>query len=234
MSKRSIPQHVAIIMDGNGRWARKRGLPNIMGHRAGAKTARMIIESCKELGVKVLTLYTFSTENWKRPKREVEGLFKLLGEYLEREAYKFNKNNIRFQAIGDIEKFPKDLRKTLADIIESTKSNKDFVLNLALNYGSRAEIVGAVRRLSADILGGAVRPESITEEIFSDYLYTRGLPDPQLLIRTSGEMRLSNFLLWQLSYTEFYVTDILWPDFKKSDLEEAIRSYQTRDRRFGA
>ncbi|MFH1996173.1 MAG: isoprenyl transferase [Candidatus Omnitrophota bacterium] len=230
---RKIPHHIAIIMDGNGRWARKRGLPNIVGHRQGAKTAKYIIEACRDIGVKVLTLYTFSTENWKRPKREVRGLFDLLCGYLEQEAYKFDENETRFSVLGEIGDFPEKLRKILKETIESTKKNRRFNLNLALNYGSRAEIVRGARMAAEDVREGRIAAEDITEERFSRYLYTCDAQDPSLLIRTSGEMRLSNFLLWQLSYSEIYVTKKLWPDFKKKDLEDAIKEFQNRERRFG-
>jgi len=230
---KDIPRHIAIIMDGNGRWARAKGLPKIAGHRQGAQVAHDIAEACRDLGVKILTLYTFSTENWKRPKEEISGLFALLSEYIDRESHKFNENRIRFNAIGDIEKFPPSLRDRLTKTMTSTRLNEDFVLNLALNYGSRAEILHAVQKIADDVRQGRLTVDGITEERFSGYLYTGGLPDPDLLIRTSGEMRLSNFLLWQISYAELYVTEKLWPDFKRKDLEEAIADFQKRDRRFG-
>ncbi len=229
-----IPEHVAIIMDGNGRWAKARGLPNLAGHRAGVKTARAILEAAKKLGIKILTLYTFSTENWKRPKKEVEGLFKLLENSLEKEVHKLDKNDIRFSVIGDLAGLPKNLRKKLESAITRTRKNSSFILNLALNYGSRQEIVEAVRRIAKEAVLGRIDPARIDEEIFSDHLYTKGLPDPDLLIRTSGEKRVSNFLLWQISYSEIYITEKYWPDFDSSDLEKAVIDYQRRERRFGA
>lgn len=233
LDTKNIPQHVAIIMDGNGRWAAKRSLPKIAGHRAGVKAVRKVIRSARDLGIKVLTLYTFSTENWNRPKREVVALFRLLEEYLDKEADKLNKNNIRFSIIGDMEGLPKSLEAKLKKAIESTKDNTGIILNLALNYGSRAEIIAAVRSISRSVLEGRLAIGDIDEKAFSGYLYTKDLPDPDLLIRTSGEHRISNFLLWQMSYTELYVTKKLWPDFTKSDLVKAVREYQTRERRYG-
>jgi undecaprenyl diphosphate synthase len=229
-----IPKHVAIIMDGNGRWARQRGLPRLAGHRAGVEAARKIVEASRELGIGVLTLYTFSTENWKRPKREIDSLFKLLSDYIDREGEKLNKNNIRFRVLGDLAGLPKTLRARLEGLIESTKENSRMVLNLALNYGSRAEILRAARDIARDCLEGRVRPDEIDEGLFSGRLYTKDVPDPDLLIRTSGEMRVSNFLLWQICYAEIYVTRKLWPDFGKRDLEEAIEEFKKRSRRFGA
>jgi len=228
-----IPQHIAIIMDGNGRWARKRGLPKIAGHRAGAKAAQKLIEAAAKIGIKVLTLYTFSTENWKRPKGEIKALFGLLEDYLDKQEDKLNKNNIRFSIIGDMEGLPGPIKEKLLRTIESTRENTGLLVNLALNYGSRAEIVLAVRRLCDDVRKGAVMTEKIDEKLFSEYLYTRGLPDPDLLIRTSGECRVSNFMLWQISYAELYVTNKLWPDFDGDELKKAIREYQKRERRFG-
>ncbi|MFH0763431.1 MAG: isoprenyl transferase [Candidatus Omnitrophota bacterium] len=230
---KKIPQHVAIIMDGNGRWAKSRGLPKIAGHRAGVKSAQSAVEAADELGIKVLTLYTFSTENWKRPRMEIDALFGLLKDYLDREEDKLNKNNIRFSVIGNIEGLPESLRKKLKKVIESTKNNTGLTLNLALNYGSRDEIVNAARNIARDVLAGSLSAEKIDDNLFSSYLYTKGLPDPDLLIRTSGECRVSNFLLWQVSYAELYITKKLWPDFKKQDLEKAVAVYQRRERRFG-
>lgn len=227
------PQHVAIIMDGNGRWAKKRGLPRIAGHRAGAKSVKEAIRGAKECGVKILTLYTFSTENWKRPKYEVGALFKLLEDYIEREAGDLVKNDIKLSVIGKLEGLPETAQKKLKDIIERTKDNKSLTLNLALNYGSRTEITDAVRKIISDCQSQRLRPEEIGENTISRYLYTADMPDPDLLIRTSGEMRLSNFLLWQLSYAELYVTKKLWPDFKRNDFKKAVREYQKRQRRYG-
>jgi undecaprenyl diphosphate synthase len=230
---KNIPQHVAIIMDGNGRWARKIGLPKIAGHRAGSKAAQEAVEAAGELGIKVLTLYTFSTENWKRPKHEISALFKLLGDYLEKQSDKLVKNNIKFSVIGDTEALPGLIKDKLQRTIDVTKNNTGLVLNLALNYGARLEIVRAVQNIAKDACEGVIRIDDIDERVFSSYLYTKDLPDPDLLIRTSGECRLSNFLLWQISYAELYITTKLWPDFKKSDLKKAIREYQNRERRFG-
>ncbi len=230
---KNTPQHVAIIMDGNGRWAKKRGLPKIAGHRAGAKSVDEITRAAAETGVKVLTLYTFSTENWKRPKEETGALFRLLDEYLEKKNAELNKNNIRLSVIGKIEDLPQSTQARLKQVIESTKSNTGLCLNLALNYGSRTEMVEAVRRISRAVKAGLLDPEKIDERVFSDSLYTKGMPDPDLLIRTSGEYRISNFLLWQISYAELYITDKLWPDFRKGDFKKAIREYRNRERRFG-
>ena len=220
-------------MDGNGRWAKERRLPKLAGHRAGVKAAEEAIKACGDLGVKALTLYTFSTENWKRPKREVEALFGLLEKYLDRETGKLNKNNIKFSVIGRIEALPAALKEKLRKVAEETKSNTGLVLNLALNYGARAEITDAAREIARDAASGSVRLEDIDEELFSGYLYTKDLPDPDLLIRTSGEFRVSNFLLWQISYAEIYVTKKFWPDFRKADLKKAVAEYRRRKRRFG-
>lgn len=230
---KNIPRHVAIIMDGNGRWARKRLLPKIAGHRRGADTVDRITEAARETGIEVLTLYSFSTENWKRPKEEVKGLFKLLEEYLEKKEEKLNKNGIRLSAIGRIEDLPRSTQERLAAVMKSTGNNKGMILNLALNYGSRSEILNAVRLISKDVKAGAIDEGDVDEKLFSSYLYTKGLPDPDLLIRTSGEYRISNFLLWQISYSEIYITKKLWPDFTKNDFHDAIKQYQKRERRFG-
>jgi len=220
-------------MDGNGRWARKRGLPKIAGHRAGAKSVDEITQAAASSGVKVLTLYAFSTENWKRPKEEVNALFGLLEDYLVKEVSRLNKNNIRLSVIGNISQLPRSTQDRIADAIEATKGNTGMVLNIALNYGSRREIVDAVRAICEDVKRGALRSEDITEELFSKHLHTAGLPDPDLLIRTSGEFRISNFLLWQVSYAELYITEKLWPDFRKGDFKKALTEYQRRERRFG-
>jgi len=231
--EKNIPQHVAIIMDGNGRWAREHSLPRIAGHREGAKTAQEIVDAARSFGIKVLTLYTFSTENWKRPKKEVDALFKILEDYLDKENEKFNENNIRFSVIGRIEELPRSVREKLRKVMGSTMNNTGLVLNLALNYGGRPEIIDAVKKVSKDVKSGKLDADSIDENIFSGYLYTAGLPDPDLLIRTSGEFRLSNFLLWQVSYSEIYVAKKMWPDFKKEDFKKAIDEYRARDRRYG-
>ncbi|MDP3790643.1 MAG: isoprenyl transferase [Candidatus Omnitrophota bacterium] len=229
----NTPEHVAIIMDGNGRWARKRGLPKIAGHRAGAKSVREVIKAAKESGVKILTLYTFSTENWKRPKHEVAALFKLLEDYLCKEIESFHKNDIKLSVIGRMEELPENTQRKLADVINKTKDNKSLILNLALNYGSRTEILDAVRKIADDCVLGRLKADQVDEKTFSRYLYTKDLPDPDLLIRTSGEMRVSNFLLWQISYAELYVTSKLWPDFRSSDFKKAVKEYQDRERRYG-
>ena len=225
--------HVAIIMDGNGRWAKKRGLPRIAGHRAGASAVKEAIKGARDSGVKILTLYTFSTENWKRPKYEVAALFKLLENYIDKEVKGLHKNDIKLSVIGKLETLPQTTQRKLSDAIEKTKGNKSLVLNLALNYGSRTEIVDAVRAIVSDCQSQKLKIEDINEKTFSDYLYTKDIPDPDLLIRTSGEMRLSNFLLWQMSYAEIYVTKKFWPDFKSSDFKKAIKEYHSRERRYG-
>jgi len=228
-----IPQHIAIIMDGNGRWAREHGLPKLAGHLEGTKRADEITEAAAALGVKVITLYTFSTENWKRPKEEVEGLFRMLESNLDQKEAKLNSNNIRFSVIGRLDRLPASTRARLERVIESTRGNTGMTLNLALNYGARLEIVDAVRGIAGEVKAGSLSVDGIGEETISSHLYTKSLPDPDLLIRTSGEYRLSNFLLWQLSYSEIYVTGKYWPDFRQKDLEEAIADFQKRDRRYG-
>ena len=220
-------------MDGNGRWARRRGFPRTLGHRAGIKSVRRIVEACVELKISVLTLYAFSVENWKRPKREIDTLMRLLSEFLEKEIDEMNENNIRFTAIGRTDELPDFVQKRLERTIEATAKNRGLVLNLALNYGGRTEIVDAVRKIVSEAKGDSLKPEDISETTFSRYLYTHALPDPDLLIRTSGEMRLSNFLLWQLSYAEIYITKKYWPDFKKTDFLKALKEYARRERRFG-
>ncbi|TKJ39813.1 isoprenyl transferase [candidate division LCP-89 bacterium B3_LCP] len=222
-----IPQHIAIIMDGNGRWAKQRYLPRIAGHREGINSVREIVKTCGELGIKVLTLYTFSSENWSRPATEVSALMKLLLVTINREVKDLNSNNVKLKVIGNIDDLPDQPRSGMQKAIEKLKSNTGLILNLALSYGGRQEIMEAVRQICRE------GREGITEKEFSQYLYTADLPDPELLIRTSGELRLSNFLLWQLAYTEIYVTDTLWPDFRTPELHEAIRAYQKRERRFG-
>ena len=230
----NLPRHIAIIMDGNGRWAKKRGLPRTLGHRAGIQSVRRIVEACVELKISVLTLYAFSVENWKRPKREINTLMRLLSEFLEKEIEEMNEHRIRFTAIGRTEELPDFVQERLARTIEATRQNRGLVLNLALNYGGRSEIVDAVRKIVVRAKEDHFDPNQIDEGFFSSYLYTHSLPDPDLLIRTSGEMRVSNFLLWQISYSEIYVTKKFWPDFSKKDLEEAILDFQRRERRFGA
>lgn len=227
------PVHVAIIMDGNGRWARKRGLPRTEGHAAGVKAVREVVEIAGEIGVRILTLYTFSIENWNRPREEVASLMALLSKTTLEELDDLMKNNVRLMATGRIDELPLVRRRVLQSAIKKTAGNTGLVLNLALNYGGRTEIIDAVRRLAGDIQSGRVAPEGIDEQLFSSYLLTAGMPDPDLLIRTSGEMRLSNFLIWQTSYTEIYITDTLWPDFGRRDFLLALDDYIRRDRRFG-
>ena len=229
-----LPRHIAVIMDGNGRWARKRHLPRIAGHRAGIGAVRQVVEACARLGVPCLTLYAFSVENWKRPHTEVKLLMGLLREYLKKEIGELNRNNIRFGAIGRIESLPKAVQQDLQETIEKTRANSGLRLTLALNYGGRAELIDAVRSLASELKAKDERDlEAITERTFSQYLYTHDLPDPDLLIRTSGEMRLSNFLLWQVAYSEIWVTDILWPDFTERELFQAVIDFQRRERRYG-
>jgi len=228
-----IPTHIAIIMDGNGRWAKRRGLPRVAGHREGVKSVRDVVEACAQLGVKYLTLFAFSTENWRRPKEEIDTLMKLLIKTLRSETEKLHKNDIKLMAIGDIDSLPKEVRQELKEAMEKTRNNKRMVLNLALSYSGRWEIIEAVKEIARDVKKGKVKIEEIDDKLFSNYLKTAGIPDPDLLIRTSGELRISNFLLWQIAYTELYITDCLWPDFRRKHLYEAIRDYQRRERRFG-
>ena len=229
----NIPPHIAIIMDGNGRWANAKGLPRITGHREGVRTVRKITEICGKLGVQILTLYTFSSENWNRPATEVSALMKLLVSSLRREVKDLMKNNVRFTVIGNINKLESNVQNELLDAIHKTKNNTGLNLNLALNYGSRQEIICAVKKLIDKVSEGELNVEEIDESLFSKLLYTRDIPDPDLLIRTGGEFRISNFLLWQIAYTEIHVTDIFWPSFGKKELTEAIYEYQNRERRFG-
>lgn len=231
--KNDIPAHVAIIMDGNGRWARKRNLPRTAGHSRGVRVVEEIIEAAAEAGVKVLTLYAFSTENWHRPKQEINMLLRTLQHFLKIKLEKLLRNEVRLRVMGDISQFPPVVRDLLLESQEKTKKNSRLILNLALNYGSRLEMVNAVRAIAAQLREGSLHIDELNEETFSQFLYTKDLPDPDLLIRTSGEMRMSNFMLWQLSYAELYFCDTLWPDFKKSDFLEAIAQYQKRERRFG-
>lgn len=228
-----IPQHIAIIMDGNGRWAKKRGLPRVAGHKEGVKSVRDVVEACAQLGVKYLTLFAFSTENWKRPKYEIDTLMKLLINALRTETDKLHKNDIKLNAIGDIESLPPEVQQELKEAIEKTKNNKRMVLNLAISYSGRWEIIEAVKNIARDVKSGKVKISEIDDKLFSNYLKTAGMPEPDLLIRTSGEYRISNFLLWQIAYTEIYICDCLWPDFRRKHLYEAIRDYQRRERRFG-
>ena len=227
------PRHIAIIMDGNGRWARERGQPRILGHQQGAESVRAVTEACVELGVEFLTVYAFSTENWKRPAEEVSALFTLLEHFIEQELPTLMKNNVRLQAIGRLHELPESCQTALRDAIDQTSKNTATTLILALNYSGRAELTDTVRELCADAAAGRISPEQVDAELISRRLYTRDFPDPDLLIRTSGELRLSNFLLWQLSYTEIYVTQKLWPDFGKEDLRTAVADYSKRQRRYG-
>lgn len=229
----NLPRHVAIIMDGNGRWAKQHALGRISGHKKGAESVRDTVKACRELGVQYLTLYAFSIENWLRPSSEVEGLMRLLEEFLHSELQEIIDNGIKLMTIGNIDDLKKPLARILRDAIQKTAHNEYMILNLALSYGSRDEIVEAVKKISRDCREGKVSPADITKEIFSGYLDTAALPDPDLLIRTSGEYRVSNFLLWQMAYTEFYFTDVLWPDFRREHLMKAINEYQKRERRFG-
>ena len=233
INKDKLPRHIAIIMDGNGRWAKKRSLNRIAGHRTGIKKAKEVIRSCRELGIEVLTLYAFSTENWKRPQREIKALMALLKRFLRAEGKELIENNIRLNTIGNIADLPKDVSQVLQEVMQKTKRNTGMVLNAALSYSGRDEIIRAVKKIIGHVQQGEMTTKQINEENFSQYLFTSGLPDPDLLIRTSGELRISNFLLWQMAYTEIYVTDILWPDFNKNNLIDAIADYQKRERRYG-
>ena len=232
-AKASLPRHVAIIMDGNGRWAKERSLPRVEGHRAGAESARVIIRTCGELGIKYLTLYAFSVENWNRPKDEVDALMKYLIHYLKSETPELNKNNVRLEVIGQIYRLPENVQEHLRKSIATLSRNNGLTLIMALSYGGRTEIVDAVRSIAQQVRSGQLEPADITEQVVAQHLYTRNVPDPDLLIRTSGEMRVSNFLLWQISYTELVLTQTLWPDFRKPQLYAALEEYNRRHRRFG-
>jgi undecaprenyl diphosphate synthase len=229
----ALPRHVAIIMDGNGRWAERRGQPRTAGHRAGVQAVKRVVTAAADAGLSFLTLYAFSVENWGRPKREISALMRLLYQTTKRELREMAENNIRLMATGDTDALPASQREAVREAIERTQDNTGLVLNLALNYGGRAEILHAVRQIANRVADGTLDPDLIDEGIFSEHLQTNGLPDPDLLIRTSGERRLSNFLLWQTSYTELYVTDTLWPDFAAADFYAALLDYQSRERRFG-
>jgi len=233
LKKGNLPVHIAIIMDGNGRWAKRRGLPRIAGHKAGVKAVKRVVEAAGELGISVLTLYTFSHENWKRPREEVSAIMKLLYETTKREINELDKNNVKLITTGRIEELSPQRRDILEKAKEQTKDNTGLILNLALNYGGRTEILDAVKQIAQEVKQGKLDINDLNEENFAKYLYTNGLPDPDLLIRTSGEKRISNFLLWQTSYTELYITDVLWPNFTAKDFYEAIWDYQNRERRFG-
>ncbi len=229
----NIPRHVAIIMDGNGRWAQMRGRPRVFGHRRGMESVRAVVEASRELGVEVLTLYAFSEENWKRPEAEIKALMVILRNYIRRERRQLRDNGIRVGCIGHWERIESSSRKAIQEAIEFTSGQNRMLLNLAISYGSRTEILEATRKLCGEAAAGRIAPDKIDEEMFSSSLYTSGLPDPDLLIRTSGEMRISNFLLWQIAYTELYISQVLWPDFRKEHFYEAVAAFQKRERRYG-
>ena len=229
----NVPKHVAIILDGNGRWAKAKGMPRNYGHTAGARNVETVCQAAHDLGVKYVTMYAFSTENWNRPEGEVEALMKLLESYLKNCIKTADKNNMRVRVIGDTTRLSERFQERIRELEAASAKNDGLNLQIAINYGSRDEMTRAMRRMSEDVAAGKRKPEEITESVFEEYLDTAGIPDPDLLIRTSGELRLSNFLLWQLAYSEFYFTDVPWPDFHKEELERAIEAYNKRDRRFG-
>ncbi len=233
LDKENIPKHIAIIMDGNGRWAKQRNLPRTMGHKAGVETIRKVIKESNKLGIKYLTLYAFSTENWKRPNDEVSALMKLLVEYLKNELEELNKNQVVINILGDIDKLPSDAQREIRKAIVTTEDNVGISLNIAFNYGGRDEILRAVNLVLEEVKKGNINDDSISEDIFEKYLYTNNIPDPDLIIRPSGEQRISNFLLWQCAYSEFWYSNVCWPDFKEEHLHKAIYDYQHRDRRYG-
>ncbi|MFV1952067.1 MAG: isoprenyl transferase [Nitrospinota bacterium] len=228
-----LPRHIAIIMDGNGRWARKRHLPRVMGHRVGVKSVEKIVTQCRKLGIEALTLYAFSDENWNRPREEIDTLMKILKRFLRKELNRMLKENIRFNTIGKIENLPKSAIDIIKETKDKTKNNNGMILTLALSYGSRGEIIEATKRLFSDITKGKISIDDLDDSLFRRYLFTSGLPEPDLLIRTSGELRISNFLLYQIAYTELYFTGVLWPAFRENELLKAILSFQQRKRRFG-
>ncbi|HPF98868.1 MAG TPA: isoprenyl transferase [Kiritimatiellia bacterium] len=228
-----IPVHVAIIMDGNGRWAQRRGLPRIKGHEVGTDSVRAIVRACRKAGVKYLTLYAFSSENWVRPKAEIIGLMRILRRFLTQQEHELHENKVRLRVIGHIDDLPLPVQRELRRVIEVTKDYKEGTLTLALSYGGRVEITDAARKIAEDVRAGKLKPSAIDERKFAEYLYAPDVPDPDLMIRTSGELRLSNFLLWQLSYAEFYITDVLWPDFREKEFEAALQAYAERRRRYG-
>ena len=230
---KTLPKHIAIIMDGNGRWAKQKGMLRAIGHENGTKSVRQVVEGCAELGIENLTLYAFSTENWNRPKLEVQTLMKLLVSSLKKEIETLQKNNIKLNAIGNLEALPKKAQKELLEVIDKTKNNSRMILTLALSYGSREELINTVKKISDKVKNNIISPENIDESVINEHLYTQNLHDVDLLIRTSGEQRISNFLLWQIAYAELYFTEVLWPDFTKQHLYEAIIEYQKRERRFG-
>jgi undecaprenyl diphosphate synthase len=229
----NLPRHIAVIMDGNGRWAKQHALGRIAGHRKGAEAVRTTVRACREVGIRYLTLYAFSVENWMRPAREVSALMDLLVDYLRSEARELKERGIRLQAIGNLERLREPVRQFLRETMEATKENREMMLVLALSYGGRDDILEASRALARKCADGLLTPADISKEVFEGHLQTSGIPDPDLLIRTSGEFRISNFLLWQMAYTEFYFTDVLWPDFDRGELLKAVTAYQQRERRFG-
>jgi len=233
LDRSNLPRHIAIIMDGNGRWAEQKHLPRIAGHRAGIRSVRETVTLCREIGISALTIYAFSAENWQRPQKEIDELMLLLEEFLQKELQTMQENEIRFQTIGHVERLPQSVIRWIRKVEQETGGNEKMVLNIALSYSGRSEIIDAVRHLCQDIEAGKLLAEELNERLFSAYLYTRDLPDPDLMIRTSGEARISNFLLWQSAYTEFYFTPTLWPDFRRRDLLTAVLDYQRRERRFG-
>ncbi len=228
-----LPEHIAVIMDGNGRWARKRAMNRIKGHEEGTESVRVIVRTCRRIGIKWLTLYAFSEENWKRPEHEIKALMGILRRFLKSELAEMLENGIRFQTIGNVDRLPADIREIIAETVEKTSGNNNMVLTLALSYGSRQEIARAVRKIGEDIESGRLRAKDISEEHIKNSMYTSGMPDPDLLIRTSGEYRVSNFLLWQIAYSEIYITRTLWPDFREEEFLRAVEDYQGRERRFG-
>ncbi|NLM44649.1 MAG: isoprenyl transferase [Clostridiales bacterium] len=232
---KNIPEHVALIMDGNGRWAKQRGLPRTLGHKAGVEALKEIVRYSSNIGIRILTVYAFSTENWARPAEEVDYLINtLLVEYMKKELNELHKNNVRIKILGDIDSLPDLTKKQIIEAVETTKNNMGLKFNIALNYGGRKEIIDAIRKITNMVLNGMIYEKDIDEELFSRYLYTEGDKDPDLIIRTSGEMRISNFLIWQSAYSELYFSKKLWPDFRKEDLDEAINEYARRERRFGS
>ena len=233
IDKHNLPRHIAVIMDGNGRWAKQKGAERIFGHQNAVEAVRDITEGCAEIGVEYLTLYAFSTENWGRPKEEVDALMHLLVSTIKDEVDSLNKNQIELHAVGNIKSLPLDCQAELQEAIDKTAGNSRLNLTLALSYSGRWDIVEAAKNIAIDLRDGKIKETEITEDLFSDYLSTKNIPNPELMVRTSGEMRISNFLLWELAYSEIFITDVLWPDFRKEHLYEAIRSYQNRERRFG-
>jgi len=233
LDKTKLPAHVAIIMDGNGRWAKKRLANRVKGHEQGMEVVREIVRACREIGISVLTLYAFSTENWQRPKMEITALMTLLKRFLRSELLEMQENNIRLSTIGQTERLPEDVRRLLSETMALTHQNDGMLLNLALSYGGRAELVKMVREIAVKVKAGDIEPDAVSDELVTRHLYTKDIPDPDLMIRTSGEMRISNFLLWQLAYSELFITDTMWPDFSRAEFVEILKAYQRRERRFG-